>query len=160
MPSSTPEGVPFVISTDPVVNFPTTDRGQAEAMSPIGVSSFSDSGGGGALSTAWLESSSPASILLSAGVYIVSASIEFTLSPSASVLIQAHLFDQTGAAFGNAQGSNRRVPSGGDQSFMAEFTRRIVVPGAGAFVRIRRHTSAVGGTQSSAVEHLIAQRVR
>lgn len=119
---------------------------------------YADADGGGNLTTAWAVSAAPAQLALGVGVWAVAASIGFSLSPGATVNIQAHLFDSAGNAIGNGQQSYRYVPQAGTQSFTAEFTR-VAVLTAPATLQIRSRTSATGGTQGSGAEHLIAWRI-
>ena len=149
---------------DDIGRLEVTENGTAwrTVFSEVGRGYASDGSGGGALTTSWATSSAPAAIELPPGRYIVHASIGLTLSTSANVGVEAHLFDSTGSPFGSAQGtSENRWANGvaGVASTTLEFTRLITVPSGGRTVQIRRRTSATGGTQSSSIEHLVAQRV-
>lgn len=140
-----------------------TGRGQYQWTGSTWVANgySSDGAGGGNITTAWTESAAPASVTLPPGVWSVAASVFFTLSTAANVNVAAHLFDSAGNALGSGQETSRNVGSAaqfGTSSFSAEFTRAVTLTST-TTVRIRRRTSATGGTQSTVLEHLVATRM-
>jgi hypothetical protein len=127
-----------------------------------GPGQFADGSGGGNITTGWTASSAPASLTLGPGTWSVAASIYFTMSTAARVDVNALLWNTTtNGGIGNQQEFAQAVGAAsvvGTQSFTAEFTRVVTVT-ATTTIQIWRRTSATGGTQATAQEHLVATRI-
>lgn len=125
-----------------------------------GVAPLTSTGaGGGALTAGWAPSTTPPSLSLTAGTWLLSASANFSLSTSSRVIIEALIWNVTTAAGINPQAKDSVDATSGDTSKTLEMTRIVTLPSA-ATISLYGRTSAAGGTQAwSGNQLLIAVRI-